>query len=183
MARAARKPLTEKQRAVMERVDRRVPIAIIADEMGVSETRINQHIRSLKDRFGVENLNALVEQYRLSADYTDGPEDPLRKAQYSFSQAAKGPIFPDQQSRVDPGEIVLSDSHHVLIDAPWTGSREPVVVPTKLDGDQAVLYRSMAMLGIAVGITAAVILTVSAALTVSEVLDGKAEIRTDNQGS
>ncbi|WP_209348508.1 LuxR C-terminal-related transcriptional regulator [Pontixanthobacter sp. CEM42] len=183
MAGAAKKPLTEKQRAVMERIDRRVPIAVIADEMGVSETRINQHIRTLKDRFGVENLNALVEQYRLSSDYTDAPEGPLRKPKYSFPQAAKEPVFSDQQSRVDPGEIVLSDSHHVLIDAPWTGSREPVVVPSKLDGEQAVLYRSIAMLGIAAGIAAAVILTVSAALTVSEVLDGTAEIRTDMQGS
>jgi len=38
------RPLTERQAAVMERVDRRVPIKVIAQELGVSETRINQHI-------------------------------------------------------------------------------------------------------------------------------------------
>ena len=45
----APRELTDRQRAVMERIDRRVPIKVIAQELGVSETRINQHIRALKD--------------------------------------------------------------------------------------------------------------------------------------
>lgn len=56
--------LTNRQRSVMERIDRRVPIKVIAQEMGVSETRINQHIRALKDVYGASSLNSLVEIYR-----------------------------------------------------------------------------------------------------------------------
>jgi len=40
--------LTAKQRAVMHRIERRMPIKIIANEMGVSETRVNHHILALK---------------------------------------------------------------------------------------------------------------------------------------
>lgn len=58
------RPLTERQQAVMERIDRRVPIKVIAQELGVSETRVNQHIRALKDSFEAESLGDLVERYR-----------------------------------------------------------------------------------------------------------------------
>jgi DNA-binding CsgD family transcriptional regulator len=182
MAGAATRQLTEKQRAVLERIDRRVPIKVIADDMGVSETRINQHIRALKDRFQAENLNVLVERYRASSDYTDAPEDPFRKPQYSFSHLPEEPIFPDQQSRVDPGEIVLSDAHHVLIDAPWTEPREPAVVPAALDGENAVLYRLAVMIGIAFGVIALVVLVVTASLSLSTAMDGKADVRVDQSG-
>ena len=57
--------LTERQRSVLERIDRRVPIKMIAQELGISETRINQHIRALKDIYRTESLNELVALYRL----------------------------------------------------------------------------------------------------------------------
>ncbi|MXP47452.1 hypothetical protein GRI43_08675 [Altererythrobacter luteolus] len=183
MTSAATLDLTEKQRAVLERVDRRVPIKVIAAELGVSEARINQHIRALKDKFEAESLNALVEAYRAEPDYEYKGEDPYRKPIYRNSQLPDEPIFPDQGSRVDPGEIVLSDAHHVLIDVPWSGPREPVVVPTALDGENAVLLRLAAMIGIAFGVVAAIILVVSAAVSVGEVLDGKASIDASSQDS
>ncbi|MFZ1743772.1 MAG: LuxR C-terminal-related transcriptional regulator [Pontixanthobacter sp.] len=190
--------LTDRQRDVLERIDRRVPIKVIAGDLGVSEARINQHIRALKDKFEVESMSDLVEQFRLHFDPEDIVKtddcadsesaiglgrDPYRNPQYRNSQLHDVPIFPDQGHRADPGEIVLSDAHHVLIDAPWMGSREPVVVPTKFDGDYAVLVRLAAMIGIAFGIVAAVILVASAAKTVTEVLDGIAELRTEGTGS
>ncbi|MFN4131282.1 MAG: LuxR C-terminal-related transcriptional regulator, partial [Paracoccaceae bacterium] len=60
------RPLTKRQRAVMERIDNRIPIKIIALELGVSETRINQHIRALKDIYGAASLSELVAKYRIS---------------------------------------------------------------------------------------------------------------------
>ncbi|NMW32229.1 hypothetical protein HKD42_09180 [Altererythrobacter sp. RZ02] len=181
--------LTDRQRDVLERIDRRVPIKVIAGDLGLSEARINQHIRTLKDKFECESMNELVERYRSFSSYKSeacvkevGPEDPYSNSLYRNTQLPDEPIFPDQGSRVDPGKIAFSDAHHVLIDAPWTKSREPVVVPHMLDGDHAVLRRFAAMIGIAFGIVAAVILVVAAAVTVSEVLDGKASLRTENQG-
>ena len=49
MLSGAARRLTDRQQAVMQRIDRRVPIKVIAPELGVSETRIWQHIRALKD--------------------------------------------------------------------------------------------------------------------------------------
>ncbi len=179
--------LTDRQRDVLERIDRRVPIKVIAGDLGLSEARINQHIRALKDKFEVDSMNELVECFRTSDGYEMPGEsegaDPYRKPIYRNSQLPDEPIFPDQGSRVDPGEIVLSDAHHVLIDAPWTEPREPVVVPTAFDGDQAVLFRFAAMIGIAFGTVAAIVLVVSAALTVSEILDGKAAIDASTRDS
>ncbi len=190
--------LTERQRDVLERIDRRVPIKVIAGDLGVSEARINQHIRALKDKFSVDSMSELVERYRAldtskNQEKTDisaqarragqPGETPYRKSIYRKSQLPNGPETGDLGSRADPGEIVLSDAHHVLIDAPWTEPREPVVVPPKLDGQFAVLYRLGAMIGIAFGVVAAVILVVAAAVTVSEVLEGKASIRLNEDGS
>lgn len=178
--------LTDRQREVLERVDRRVPIKVIAADLGLSEARINQHIRTLKDKFECENMNELVERYRANSlektdanEAVEGEQDPYSNSLYRKSQLPDEPIFPDQGTRVGPGKIAFSDAHHVLIDAPWDKPREPVVVPHFLDGDYAVLTRLGAMLGIAFGIVAAVILVVAAAVTVSEVLEGKASIRVE----
>lgn len=64
MLSGAAKRLTDRQRAVMERIDRSVPIKVIALELGVSETRINQHIRALKAFYDAGSLGDLVENYR-----------------------------------------------------------------------------------------------------------------------
>jgi len=189
--------MTDRQREVMERIDRRVPIKVIAGDLKVSEARINQHIRALKDKFEVESMSELVDRYRARLDYQastkpsafagfgmfdDAESDPYRNSLYRNSQLQNPTDSDDQRFRVDPGEIVLSDAHHVLIDAPWIEPREPVVVPSKLDGQHAVLYRIGAMIGIALGIVAAVILVVLAAVTMSEVLAGKASIRLNHDG-
>ncbi|MXO91829.1 helix-turn-helix transcriptional regulator [Pontixanthobacter aquaemixtae] len=178
--------ITDRQRDVLERIDRRVPIKVIAAEMGVSDARINQHIRALKDKFEVESMGELVELYRATPDYentrSSSTEEPYRNSLYRNSQLPDQPDFPDQRDRVDPGEIILSDSHHVLIDAPWREPREPVVVPSKLDGDNAVLYRLAAMVGIAFGVIAMVVLVVTASLSLSAAIEGKAEVRVDETG-
>ncbi len=190
--------LSKRQYDVLERIDRRVPIKIIANEMGVSEARVNQHIRALKDKFAVESMNELVECFRAtqsavsigncaandvdSAD-NQGGDHPYRKPLYTNAHLASGPIFPDHGKRNGPGEMVFSDAHHVLIDAPWGGLSEPVVVPQFLDGHKAVMGRSLAMVAIAFGIVAAIVLVVSAAITMSEVLDGRASIPTHEAGA
>jgi len=126
--------LTERQRAVLERVDQRVPIKIIAADLNVSEARINQHIRALKDKFSVESMSDLVASYRAQTWIEDtavadpiadsktedlGGPDPYRNSLYRKSQLQNQAQSEHLGSRDNPGEIVLSDAHHVLIDAPW----------------------------------------------------------------
>ncbi len=191
--------LTDKQREVMLRIDRRLPIKLIASEMGVSETRINQHIRALKRIYDVGSLNELVDSYRLAehpgpvathdnlladspsvfdleAPTGAGLSTPLRNAAYSKKQINNQSNASDLSERDDPGSIRLSDAHVVARDAPWAHDIEPVVVFGALDGEHSVLYRSVVMVGLAFGMIAGVVLVVSAALSLSEVLDGKASV-------
>lgn len=188
---AAAKRLTERQRAVIERIDRRVPIKVIAQELGVSETRVNQHIRALKDIYAAASLGELVENYRATLppkapektpdnDLGDAPDEtllnPLSEAAYNKKQINPAPNLPDMSERDDPGRLVLSDAMPLIEQAPWLRSGEPRVVPGVLDGEHAVLLRLGAIVGIASGILAAVVLTVTAAVTLSQAMNGTATV-------
>jgi len=178
--------LTDKQRAVLERIDRRLPIKLIASEMGVSETRINQHIRALKGIYGASSLNELVEQFRKiePLDTADLAETrgspPFRKPVYSKKQMSAFSFPGHEFDRGDPGSIRVSDAHVVARDALWAHDIEPVVVFGALNGKHAVFYRLAAIIGLGFGMIAAVVLLIVAALSLSEVLDGKASIPVEN---
>jgi len=168
----------------MERIDRRVPIKVIAMELGVSETRINQHIRALKDFYDAGSLGELVENFRAtqpseSADGEAPPAEPSAVAVFSEPAYTKSQLHPIADlaafgDRDDPGHLVLSDAMPLIEQAPWLKPGEPKVVPGVLDGEHAVLFRLGAIIGIASGVFAAVILAVTAAMTLSAATDGKA---------
>jgi len=201
MSSGAARRLTDRQKAVMERIDRRVPIKVIAQELAVSETRINQHIRALKDFYAAGSLGELVENYRATlpppppgAELDEAPlEQPLEVVAdtvdlQAFSEVAYtkkqiiGPAgFDDPLLRDDPGQLVMSDAMPLLDQAPWLRPGEPRVVPGVLDGEHAVLFRLGAIVGIASGILAAVVLTVTAAKTLSDAMAGKATLSVEQQ--
>lgn len=201
MAAGAVRRLTDRQRAVMERIDRRVPIKVIAADLGVSETRINQHIRALKDFYEAGSLGELVENYRAKLTPEDVGDTAAQDAVTGsvptrdnalgiatdegllkpFSEAAytKTQINPDADPddfgvRDDPGRLVLSDAMPLIEQVPWLRPAEPRVVPGVLDGDNAVLMRLGAIVGIATGILASVILAITAVMTLSQATEGKA---------
>ena len=198
MESGAAKRLTDRQRAVMERIDRRVPIKVIATELGVSETRINQHIRALKDFYEAASLGELVENYRA----TLGPEaagetadndpgtiadrallKPFSEPAYTNSQINEAADPVDFGDRDDLGRLVLSDAMPLIKQAPWLRPGEPRVVPGVLDGEHAVLARLGANIGIAAGILASVILVITAAKTLSEATEGKAYISVETEAA
>jgi hypothetical protein len=194
MLAGAAQRLTVRQRAVIERIDRRVPIKVIAQELGVSETRINQHIRALKDVYAAASLGELVENYRATLVVTE-PEaaqdndvgglgnatdeesrTPFSEAAYINNQINPATDFAEFGQRDDPGQLVMSDAMPLIEQAPWLRSGEPRVVPGVLDGEHAVLFRLVAIVGIAAGILAAVVLTVTAGVALSEATEGKATV-------
>lgn len=193
----ATRPLTERQAAVMERVDRRVPIKVIAQELGVSETRINQHIRALKDIYGADNLRDLVDLYRLDQDQTEGeasPEEidedqppevfpkPLSEDAYRKSQVPSTIFGFDTDGRDSGASVEFNDATPLIESAPWLRPGEPKVVPGMLDGEHAVTLRLAAIVGIAFGILAATVLTATAAMMISEALEERATIPVDENG-
>jgi len=173
----------------MERIDRRVPIKVIAQDLGVSETRINQHIRALKNLYEAGSLGELVENYRatlgleaidvldeldLGSSADIGLHNPLSEAAYRNSQINQATVLTELHPQDDPGQLVLSDSMPLFQQAPWLRQGEPRVVPGVLDGEHAVLLRLGAIVGIASGILAAVTLAAVAATTLSKATEGKA---------
>jgi transposase-like protein len=189
MTSGAARRLTDRQRAVMERIDRRVPIKVIAQELGVSETRINQHIRALKDVYDAASLGELVENYRATiapeAAETSSENRPNEAADeallkpfsedaYTKSQVNAATDLAEFSGRNDPGQLVLGDAMPLIEQAPWLRPGEPRVVPGVLDGEHAVLFRLGAIIGIAAGILASVVLVITAARTLSEATEGKA---------
>lgn len=190
MPSAAPRKLTERQRAVIERIDRRVPIKVIAQELGVSETRINQHIRALKDIYGAASLNELVELYRATkTDTSSGDLDPsgkdFRDSAYNKSQVPRARPDGENGARVDEGELVMGDASALIQQAPWLmpgGSGEPKVVPGLLDGEHAILFRLAAIVGIGFGFLGALVLALTAAVTISEALDGRATVPVEQEG-
>ena len=192
----AARQLTDRQRAVMERIDRRVPIKVIAQELGVSETRINQHIRALKDVYDAVSLGELVENYRATVEL-NVPDDtvengariapatdllnPFSEVAYTNTQVNPAADPTDFGRGADPGQLVLSDTMPLIAQAPWLRPGEPRVVPGVLDGEHAVLLRLGAIVGIASGILAAVVLAVTAAITLSQATDGKATYSADQR--
>lgn len=189
------RPLTNRQRAVMERIDNRIPIKVIALELGVSETRINQHIRALKDIYGAASLSELVANYRISQGridedqpkpeamvvdpYPEAASPPFSEPLYNKKQIPETYPSLDEWPRDDAGKLVVGDVMPLAQSATWLLPGEPRVVPGLLEGEHAVPLRLMAMVMIAAGILAAVILTVTAAVALSEAMDGKAAVPVD----
>jgi len=193
----ALRPLTQRQQAVIERIDRRAPIKVIARELGVSETRINQHIRALKDIYRAESLSDLVKAYRAEKASKEEPKEDqksdwnqktspeevdLSESVYSKNQVPISALIGDPLAQDDPGELVIRDVSAMVEEAPWLRPAEPQVVPRALDGEHAVWFRLVAIVGIAFGLLAAVVLTVTAAVAISEALDGRATIPVNQQG-
>ncbi len=197
MSSALSRQLTERQQAVVERIDRRVPIKVIAQELGVSATRINQHIRTLKNIYNAENLGELVERYR-AENHIESPQDNeidfeeleevkeknkgFSEAVYSNTQVSEDASIGETAVGNDPGKLVMSDVMPLADQAPWLRPGEPRVVPRVLDGEHAVWLRLLVIVGIAFGFLAAVVLTVTAAVAISEALDGRANIPVDENG-
>jgi len=177
----ARSELTLRQRAVIERIERRVPIKMIAAELGVSPTRVNQHVREMKDLFGANSLGELVEHLRESQD------QPVERCSPGVMQASppctKDALPKDQFSpqgatdrstpRDDSAEIAFSDALSISAEAPWARQFEPAVVPGMLDGRNFVTARLFAMVGGALGIMFLLVLILTSLLSLGEMLEGR----------
>jgi len=181
----------------MERVDRRVPIKVIAQELGVSETRINQHIRALKDIYGADNLRDLVDLYRLKGgakvesdagnnvevlEDLEASSKPLSEDAYNIPQVPATVFGFDMGDRDNLAHVELNDASPLIERVPWLRPGEPKVVPGLLDGEHAVMFRLAAIVGIAFGLLAAAVLTATAAIMISEALSERAAVPVDEHG-
>lgn len=159
---------------MLEGIDRRLPLKAVAAELGVSESRINQHVRALKERYSVNNLPELIEAWR-SEEPDEARNTDYRTSAWRNPQIPVGEVGGETGGRVAPGEFVLADAAPFAIEAPWNARIEPRVVPGVLDGSNAVLLRLAVIIGLAFGLVAAIVLVVTASLSLSAALKDKAK--------
>src|SRR5687768_12903677 len=118
MAPAPLRDLTPRERAILGAIDRRLPLKAVAGELGISESRVNQHVRALKQRYGAHALPDLVDAWR-AQDGAPENEESYRLSAWRIPQVAAAEDRGETASRVAPGEFVLADAAPLAIEAPW----------------------------------------------------------------
>ena len=134
--------LSERQKQVLSLIDRRLTIKEIAAELGISETRVNQHINALKRRLAANTHRELAARYQERFSLIASP--PFRNTAGRETQLAK--------------------------------ASEPQVVPPALDGKNAVLLRLAVVAAMVCGILASLVLAITAATSLSEVVGGRPDV-------
>ena len=89
----------------------------------------------------------------------------------------RGPGLRGQRHGAD-GELALADVHAFSLEAPWARAGEPEVVPPVLDGKHAVPLRLAAVVVLVCGILASLVLAITAAVSLTEVIGGRPDSET-----
>ena len=169
----ATRSLTPRQRDIIQGITARKTLKMIAADLNISLTRVNQHVTELKAIFGGNSLAELAEKYR-AASAAPG-ETHCTKDAWTKNQLPPASEF-DQQGCGTDGNLVLADAMHFHLEAPWRESTEPAVFPGELDGSHTAGRRLWMMLGLSLALTAGLILAIVSAVTVGNVLNGVATI-------
>ncbi|HEX9807949.1 MAG TPA: LuxR C-terminal-related transcriptional regulator [Alteraurantiacibacter sp.] len=158
--------LTARQLAVLERLAARKSYKEIGHELGISETRVKQHVRTLKDRLGVNSPSELVEAY-----WTIAGTNPFLKGEELKSELPDGVFSPSERCPDDREVFHLEDSLPFRSEAQWVHQEEPEVVPGMLNGRNASLSRLALILIMTLGMFAVLILGLTSAQVLSDSLE------------
>lgn len=154
--------LTERQEAILRALLLRTPIKQIAFDHAIAPSTVNDHIKAMKRKFGVQSTAQLVARFLQSRDSSwtpaNGGETNCRMSGSQFVGEAS--------LRGHTDALALSDSMAFSIEAPWAGGREPRVVPEELDGPGATVPRLIAIAKAVALILAVVVLSIMALETV-----------------
>lgn len=159
--------ITERQLEVLERVVQRKPYKLIADELEISETRVKQHVRALKDRLGANSMSDLVAHF-----HTIAPPSPFTIGEGPKMEVPLPPVDTAEMPAADPGAIEFADSMPMELMAPWHSLEQPRIVPQTLDGENAASRRLLTIVGIVIGLLATIVLALTTANALSEQFHG-----------
>lgn len=161
--------LTQRQLAVLEGIARRKTIKVIAHQLGVSESAINQQIRALKSLLEATDLSELSHAYALYSNTNNGED--YRKTAYRKKQLPRA-SEPKPDLQTDDTAMVLSFDDALVYHqpAPWDEIGADRVVPEVLNGAYGKWVRLGLIVLFAFGIFASVIVGLGAAKGVSSAL-------------
>lgn len=176
-------PLSPRHIQVLELLDRGAPIKIIAAELDLSTSRVNQLIRELKERLAANHRFALVEAYRQmpglgrnAPDNMAAPLPPCTNASWAKTAVAAGAAGGDATTH--PADSTLSPTSagntHIAASLGKRSApdREPVVVPAFIDGSHAYPRRILAMTVLSALIAAGIVLAIVSAMTLTALWKG-----------
>ena len=164
-----RKKLTKRQIDVLVGISRRRSIKQIAYELQISESAINQHIKALKTNLEVGTLAELTEAYHLISVCCEDQDCSKTTSRKKRLPLATGSTDVPGKNDIEP--IVMF--HQPLayeMRAPWTAMVGPPVVPRVLNGENAIWVRGAAIIMIAVGILATILIGLGVAQGVTSAL-------------
>jgi DNA-binding CsgD family transcriptional regulator len=166
-----RDKFTERQKAVLRLIAERKTVKEMAAELQVSESAINQRIKTLKQKAGVHTQRDLALFYDDSPS-ADAPETcsetASRKKQVNDSYLT-GQFGAEDDSGAS---VTVSDVANFAFDTPWSGMSEPKIVPGVLDGNLAGLSRTAAILGIATMTLVVIMVAVGTAQALTNLIQG-----------
>ena len=163
------KKLTKRQLEVLDGISRRQSIKQIAFELHISESAINQHIKALKFNLEVGSLGDLAEAYRAISGCYD--EQTYRKTTSRKKQLPPAADSTDED-RKDGIEPIIAFHQPLAYEmrAPWTSMVGPPVVPRVLNGENASWVRGAAIIVMAVGMLATIMIGLGVAQGVTSAL-------------
>lgn len=145
---------------MLDLLDHGAPIKVIAVQLEISETRVNQLVRGCKQVLGVSNRYALVQQYRL-----------LRKMRGQEIATPAPPPFPEQEYRIwelphspisPQGQAGVTDDAAIA----------PRIIPAMLDRLDPALRRVTTVIAMAALLCVTAILLLTVHRVLAEVIDG-----------
>lgn len=142
--------LTPKQHEVLRYVSENRTSKEIAWELGISESAVNQRIEGVRIRTGSPPRAELARAYRQYLLDLDAACNPIPD---KIPQVPETPLEPPLTVQDDRAVgLALSDAVTYTVTAPWQRDAYFPVVPEVLDGANAGLSRTAAMIAIAGGI-------------------------------
>lgn len=157
--------LSDKQAEVLSRLSRRQSYKTIASEMGISLSRVNQHVRVMKDRLGVNDPAGLVELWLSANGEQLSTKDACTKSQLPPDAHPR-----HEEGTADAAVLTFHDAGAMALPAPWDAPEFQRVGPGYLDGPGGSAKRIGFMLLVAMGFPVAVVATLSAMMALTEML-------------
>lgn len=169
--------LTERQAQVAQGLARHLKLKEIATELDISVSAVSKHVAALKDAFGAKSHAEIVAGFYAMTGAT--PLTPwVEKNAWNDFHLSQTPIKRPNAVADDPGLLSLADGADFPLVADrgshieWPGLDEPRVVPRWLDGRDAGPARLAVVVGGMFVFVAALVLTISAVRSLSEVVAG-----------
>jgi DNA-binding CsgD family transcriptional regulator len=162
--------LTGRQRDVLDGIAKRKTIKAIAHELGVSDSAVNQHIKTLKSTLQANSLSDLAKYY---SEYSTGADVlNCRKTASRIPQVSPQTDNSEMGSRneIDP-TVTFQDALTYHQGAPWDRTNGEVIVPEVLNGADSKLARFKSIVFITVGIFAVIVLGLTSMNEVSSTLE------------